>query len=339
MMILSGQRRYVIDNLEIVPASENALAPSQHFDISILAGTKSPTTIDQYRMHFAAYLAFAEDWPTAMQPSTLARWRQSLYADGFVAANGSTRQYSVNSINQRLAAIRGVMAEAAQQGFIAHEAAEAFRNVKGLKPAANRERRNVHARTRIGRAEMRSIIDAPNTTTAAGKMHHALLLTLATVGLRVSEAVTLRQEQLEWGTDDDGKQGWMAHVVGKGQADAKPRAMGKEAKVAIDDWLEARTVLGIESPYIFTGFSGRGDRDPSGKPIARQSAWEMVQRYAAAAGVEHVKPHDFRRYVGTQLAKKDIRLAQNQLGHKRIETTAQNYVLDGVRLGVTDDLV
>lgn len=43
--------------------------------------------------------------------------------------------------------------------------------------------------------------------------------------------------------------------------------------------------------------------------------------------------------MGTQLAKKDIRLAQNQLGHKRIETTAQNYVLDSVRLGVTDDLV
>lgn len=31
--------------------------------------------------------------------------------------------------------------------------------------------------------------------------------------------------------------------------------------------------------------------------------------------------------------------AENQLGHKRIETTEQNYVLDDVRLGVTDDLV
>ena len=65
----------------------------------------------------------------------------------------------------------------------------------------------------------------------------------------------------------------------------------------------------------------------------------MVQRYANRLGLHHIKPHDFRRYVGTQLAKKDIRLAQNQLGHKRIETTAQNYVLDSVRLGVTDDLV
>jgi integrase/recombinase XerD len=170
-------------------------------------------------------------------------------------------------------------------------------------------------------------------------MYHALLLTLATVGLRISEAVTLQQSQLEWGTDDDGKHGWMVHVAGKGQADAKPRAMGKEAKQAIDTWLAARTALGIGSPYIFTCFAGRGDRNPSDKPITRQSAWEMVQRYATAVGLKHIKPHDFRRYVGTQLAKRDIRLAQNQPGHKRIETTAQNYVLDGVRLGVTDDLV
>jgi hypothetical protein len=31
--------------------------------------------------------------------------------------------------------------------------------------------------------------------------------------------------------------------------------------------------------------------------------------------------------VGTQLAKRDIRKAQKALGHKRIDTTAQHYVL------------
>lgn len=55
-------------------------------------------------------------------------------------------------------------------------------------------------------------------------------------------------------------------------------------------------------------------------------------------GLQHVKPHDFRRYVGTQLAESDIRLAQKQLRHKRIETTAQHYVLDDVKLGHMDSL-
>jgi hypothetical protein len=42
--------------------------------------------------------------------------------------------------------------------------------------------------------------------------------------------------------------------------------------------------------------------------------------------------------VGTQLAKRDIRKAQKALGHKRIDTTAQHYVLDELEAGLTDEL-
>ncbi len=51
-----------------------------------------------------------------------------------------------------------------------------------------------------------------------------------------------------------------------------------------------------------------------------------------------MKPHDFRRFVGTQLAKDDIRKAQKALGHKDIRTTAKHYVLDEIEAGLTDDL-
>ncbi len=54
-------------------------------------------------------------------------------------------------------------------------------------------------------------------------------------------------------------------------------------------------------------------------------------RFRTLAGqveLSHIKPHDFRRFVGTQLAKHDIRKAQKALGHKRIDTTARHYVLD-----------
>src|SRR5262249_20209619 len=140
-------------------------------------------------------------------------------------------------------------------------------------------------------------------------------------------------------TDDEGRQGWLVYVLGKNMDKPEGRALGKWAKVAIATWLAARSQAGIHSDYVFTGFLGRGDSRATDKPITRQGAWQLVQGYADSLGLSHVKPHDFRRFVGTQLAKKDIRLAQKQLGHKRIETTAQNYVLDGVRLGVTDDLV
>jgi integrase/recombinase XerD len=62
----------------------------------------------------------------------------------------------------------------------------------------------------------------------------------------------------------------------------------------------------------------------------------VVQKYSTAVGLVDVKPHDFRRFVGTQLAKEDIRQAQKALGHKRIDTTAAHYVLDELEPSLTD---
>jgi integrase len=309
------------------------------FDTSILAGTKSPNTIAQYEMHFRSYLVFAGSFAAAVEPATLARWRQALFQDGYAIADGGRRPYSVNAINQRLAAVRSLMAEAAQQGYITHETAEAFKYVKSLSQVANKDRRKAHARTAITKTQMQAICDAPDRATLAGKMHHALLLTLGAGGMRITEAVTLQYGQIAWGEDDEGRQGWMVYIAGKNKVEPTPRPFSAKAKAAIDAWLQARSAAGIDAPYIFTSFGGRGDRAPSDRPMNRVSAWEMVQRYARRVGLEHVKPHDFRRYVGTQLAKKDIRLAQVQLGHADISTTAKAYVLDGPRLGVTDDLL
>ncbi len=60
-----------------------------------------------------------------------------------------------------------------------------------------------------------------------------------------------------------------------------------------------------------------------------------------AMPIRSASPHQAARcpaVVGTQLAKRDIRKAQKALGHKRIDTTAQHYVLDELEEGLTDDL-
>lgn len=322
---------------EIVVYQQASLVEGVGFDTSILAGTKSANTIEQYRMHFSAYLGFAGNFPAAVQPATLALWRQRLYEEGYTLANGVAKQYSVAAINQRLASVRSVMAEAAQQGYISHEIAEQFKHVKGLKQVANKGRRKEGSRTAISKADMNSIVDAPDVSTPAGKMHRALLLTLATCGMRISEAVSLRVSDIQWETNDSGA-GWVAYVLGKNMEKPEARALSKKAKSAIDEWLQARQDL-VESSFVFTSFGGRGSRDPSSQPMNRTSAWAMVRRYAKRLGLDHIKPHDFRRFVGTQLAKRDIRIAQKQLGHRSIETTAKHYVLDDVALGVTDDLL
>jgi hypothetical protein len=64
------------------------------------------------------------------------------------------------------------------------------------------------------------------------------------------------------------------------------------------------------------------------------AVWRVVRKYADDAGLTDVKPHDFRRFVGTQLARTNLRMAQKALGHKRLETTARHYILDELEVGV-----
>ena len=73
--------------------------------------------------------------------------------------------------------------------------------------------------------------------------------------------------------------------------------------------------------------------------MSEVSAWRTVQRYAAQVGLAHIKPHDFRRFVGTQLAtRKGVHIAQQVLGHKDPRTTLQNYVLSDMAEDVTEGL-
>ncbi len=40
--------------------------------------------------------------------------------------------------------------------------------------------------------------------------------------------------------------------------------------------------------------------------------------YADQVGLSHVKPHDFRHFVGTQIAERDIRKVQQALGYTSV---------------------
>ena len=334
MVILSGYRRKrahtmtTATTLEIVAPGELALS-ALGFDASILAGGCSASTIAMYRRDFVAYLTFAGSAEQALRSESLAQWRAHL-------AEQTT--LSPNTINRMISAVKRMVREAATQGYCASETAAQFEQVAGVKVKALKSRQKQGARTAIKPDDMRRICEAPNLATMPGKMHRALLATLATSGLRISEAVSLTPAQIEYGQDDDGRFGYYVWVMGKNETEPSKRPLGKEAHTLIKQWLAARSAAGVESAYIFTGFGGRGGREPRTTPIAPASAWEIVQRYAKACNLTHIKPHDFRRFVGTRLAKQDIRLAQKALGHKRIETTAKHYVMDDLSLGQTDNL-
>ena len=307
----------------LTPQQPAALVTDQTpapFDADILAGQLAPSSIGMYRRDFAAYVAYAGAVAQALDAATLARWRAHL-------ANETA--LSPNTINRMLSAVKRLMREAAVQGYIDRETALAFDQIAGVRAVALKDRVKPSARVRIEPADMRDVCDSPDQDRLIGLRDRALLATLASSGLRVTELAELTLARVHKKGN-----GYVVVVKGKNDTEYREAHLSREAYGHIRTWLDIRHV---DSDYIFTAFEGRGQR-LSARPLSAVEIWQIVRKYSLANGLADVKPHDFRRFVGTQLARTDIRKAQKALGHKRIETTARHYVLDELEPGLTDDL-
>lgn len=292
----------------------------KNINADILAGMVAPQTVRKYQEHFGRYLTFAGSLDNALQASTLAQWRNFLAME---------EEYSPHYINSQIAAVKRIIREAAQQGYVSFETAAQFDDVAGVKVKTLKTRLKANARTRITPAQMRQLVDEPDPDDIVGARDRALLLTLASSGCRVGEVVSMRRADI---VPKDSS--FVVSVLGKNKVKPEEAPISREAVTAIDAWLDQREV---ESDYIFTSFDSI-KRNQSDRPMSPVSAWRIVQKYASRTGLDHVKPHDFRRFVGTQLAKDDIRQAQKALRHERIETTARHYVLDDLTAGLTENL-
>lgn len=290
------------------------------FDAQILAGQLAPSSIAMYQRDFGAYLTFAGSPAAAVQATNLARWRAHL-------AQETTM--SPNTINRMISAVKRLMREAAIQGYVSHEQAAAFEEIAGVKTAALKNRIKANARVRIEPLAMREVCDLPDTKALIGLRDTALLATLASSGLRVSEVAGLTRQQIR-----AKRPSYVLLIRGKNDVEVREAPLSREAFGHIEAWLAARP---LQSDYIFTAFDGRGQR-AANRPMSTVAVWNLVRKYADAAGLDDVKPHDFRRFVGTQLARTNLRMAQKALGHKRLETTARHYILDELEAGLTDEL-
>lgn len=302
-----------------LPAAPSPTLP-ESFDASILAGQLAPSSVAMYTRDFEAYCAFARSPEAVVQASTLARWRAHL---------AQATEKSPNTINRMISAVKRLMREAAAQGYIPASLAQEFYQISGVKVAALKQRVKDNARVRIEPWSMRAVCELPERERLIGLRDQALLATLASSGLRVTELATLTTAQIR-----PKGHSYVVLVRGKNDVTYREAPLSREAYGYIQTWVEARPVT---SEYVFTSFAGRGERLTE-RPLSPTAVWKIVRKYADAAGLDDVKPHDFRRFVGTQLARMNIRQAQKALGHKRLETTARHYVLDELEPGLTDDL-
>lgn len=145
-----------------------------------------------------------------------------------------------------------------------------------------------------------------------GTRDRAMLEMLYGSGLRVSELIALRSDQIDW---DEG----YLRVRGKG---GKTRfvPLGGVAARALRDYLEhARPRLqreGRRATALFLSNRGTG--------LTRDRIWQIIKARARAAGIaDNVYPHMMRHSFATHLLENgaDLRVIQDMLGHADLATT------------------
>jgi integrase/recombinase XerD len=160
-------------------------------------------------------------------------------------------------------------------------------------------------------AEVDALLQAPSVTDPLGHRDRTMLEVLYATGLRVSELVSLKHNQVNL------NQGVM-RVVGKGNRE-RLIPLGDEAVGWLQQFMQgprAEILLERQTDYLFP--TRRGDR------MTRQAFWHIIKRYSKKGGVDReLSPHTLRHAFATHLLNHgaDLRVVQMLLGHSDLSTT------------------
>jgi integrase/recombinase XerD len=163
----------------------------------------------------------------------------------------------------------------------------------------------------LSEAEVEALLDSPDLKDPLGVRDRTMLELLYATGLRVSELVALKIDQINL------RQG-VVRVQGKGNKE-RLVPLGEEAQSWLEQYLsDARHQItpAAASDYVFT------TRRQSA--MTRQAFWYLVKRYANKVGIKkHITPHTLRHCFATHLLNHgaDLRVVQMLLGHSDLSTT------------------
>ena len=208
--------------------------------------------------------------------------------------------YARSTIARRLATLRSFFKFCQREALIDENPAKPLRN-----PRKHRQLPHFLSTDEIG-----LLLNAPDLSDQLGVRDRAMLETIYSGGLRVSELVGLNYSDLEL---DEG----LIRVRGKGKKE-RFSPLGSYALDALNSWLSRSNHTKRFQPDapVFT--------NRFGKRITTRSVRRMMEKYIKLTGLDQrTSPHTLRHSFATHLLDRgaDIRSVQELLGHKSLVTT------------------
>ena len=275
----------------------------------------SPHTLSNYRRDLVRYSVFLESaWPsdkgqnegregatasaiTASDVEAFASWISTPKPKGLGLAPSSQAR--------TLAAVRSFHKWLAREGLHSGDPAKGVRPPRAGSPLPKA----------LTTSQMTAILETSALRDdVVGLRDTALLELLYATGARVSEAIAITADDMDLDAEFP-----VVRLFGKGRKE-RIVPVGSHARAAISAYVtRSRPVLAARGhgvPELFLNLRG--------KPLSRQSAWEVIDRAAKAAQIPvPVSPHTFRHSFATHLLEggASVREVQELLGHTSVATT------------------
>ena len=255
----------------------------------------SPNTLDAYSRDLLNFVDFAEGQrlanPGDINSNHILGWMKSLRDSGL----------SARTTARKLSALRSFFR------FLVEE-----HNLDSTPLAViNNPRIGSYLPRVLSVSEVNALLEQPDVTRPIGLRDRGLLEVTYACGLRASEAVGLKLNQV------DIKVGYV-RIIGKGNKE-RIVPMGEIAIEWLTRYLKSGRprLLGKRASYfVFVARAGR--------PVTRQRFWQLIKQYSRSAGIDRdISPHVLRHSFATHLLERgaDLRAVQMLLGHADISTT------------------
>ena len=264
-------------------------------DFLLIERRRAVNTVDSYGRDVESFFF----WLQENGDSSPANWSKSTVIDYLKDKREEGK--SDTTLRRHLASVRALARLLARDGYVKEDFTADIAQPSKWKRLPKT----------LSQEDMSRILLAPDDKTPQAVRDRAMFELLYATGMRVSEIVRLKLNQIEL-------ESGFCIVYGKGDK-SRLVPIGDAARDMLADYLGAarQSLLRVEnSDYVF--ITSRGG------PMTRQAFWARVKRWAREAGVaKNVSPHVFRHSFATHLLSHgaDLRAVQAMLGHSDISTT------------------